>query len=132
MGTEEAWLERRSGAIGCPYFGTTRHGMSTFEHGMSTFEHGMSTFEPGIATTRPGWPETRSKDQAPPPGQGTGEGEDMVKAPEIPWYEHSCSRCGYVWYSRTAYPSTCAYTGCRSPYWDRPRRMSPAPRPPIP
>lgn len=36
--------------------------------------------------------------------------------------QHRCHRCGKAWWPRTlSKPARCP--GCKSPYWDRPRRM---------
>ena len=38
--------------------------------------------------------------------------------------EFQCERCGYQWHTSTdRIPGTCANPKCRSPYWDRPRRV---------
>jgi predicted Zn-ribbon and HTH transcriptional regulator len=37
------------------------------------------------------------------------------------WTQHTCNRCGYVWYSRLARtPKRCANPHCSSAAWQRP------------
>jgi len=43
---------------------------------------------------------------------------------EIPGWK--CCRCGYTWAKKKEYedkPVTCANQKCKTPYWDRPRRL---------
>ena len=35
------------------------------------------------------------------------------------YWEHECTRCGEVWYSKNEDPKAC--NGCKSPYWNKPR-----------
>jgi len=34
-----------------------------------------------------------------------------------------CLRCGHEWPTRLEHPLRCANPKCKSPYWDKPRRM---------
>lgn len=49
----------------------------------------------------------------------------MMKVPEveIKVKAYKCYRCGHVWQprSKNVVPETCA--NCKSPYWNRPRKI---------
>ena len=45
-----------------------------------------------------------------------------MKIRKIEAYEIICHRCGYAWIPRVAVEKIKTCPGCKSPYWDRPRK----------
>ena len=44
---------------------------------------------------------------------------------ELPsgYYAHECLRCGHKWISKNQTVGTCANQKCRSPYWNKKKRV---------
>jgi ribosomal protein L37E len=49
-------------------------------------------------------------------------GNKPIKAGNALRLQRTCNRCGYTWISYTKKPKTCPE--CRSPYWNKERKMS--------
>ena len=39
------------------------------------------------------------------------------------YFLHECNRCDLKWISKTEKPGTCANQKCRSPYWNKVRKV---------
>lgn len=45
------------------------------------------------------------------------------KLPQSPRRLVHCQRCGWQWFPRNPKPVKCANPGCKSPYWNTPRKV---------